>query len=143
MTIFGDLIDEIKEKYSYKISYLTVAKYDYEQYLKTIESSTVTIQPDLNIQLTHKVKKKLKISCNILFTQSLFSDVLNCVSFSPEKWDLLVNKSKETSQHIGAEIKKIKPSTESNDLRVTDFTKITKKKMEFEPLLNFGDLIDK
>lgn len=37
-------------------------------------------------------------------------------SFSPEKRQLLLKISKESSQHIGAEIK---PSNESNDLRVT------------------------
>ena len=58
--MFGDLIDEIKQKKSYKISYLRVAKYDYEQYLKTIENSTVTIQPKLNIELTDTDKKEVE-----------------------------------------------------------------------------------
>ena len=58
--MFGDLIDEIKQKQSYKISYLRVAKYDYEQYLKTIENSTVTIQPKLNIELTDTDKKEVE-----------------------------------------------------------------------------------
>ena len=62
-------------------------------------------------------------------------DVHNCVSFSPEKRDLLVNISKESSEHIGIEIKTFKPSTESNDLQGTDFTKIKKRKLEFEPRL--------
>ena len=47
----------------------------------------------------------------------------------------LVNISNESSQHIGVKIKKSKPSTESNDLQVTDFTKIKKRKLEFEPRL--------
>ena len=50
-------------------------------------------------------------------------DIHNCVSFSSKKRDLLVNISNESSQHIGVEIKKFKPSTESNDFQVTDFTK--------------------
>ena len=66
-------------------------------------------------------------------------DIHNCVSFSPEKRDLQVNISNESSEHIGVEIKKFKPSTESNDLQVTDFTKIKKRKLEFEPrLLNLN-----
>ena len=66
-------------------------------------------------------------------------DIHNFVSFSPVKWDLLVNISNASSQHIGVEIKKFKPSTESNDLQVTDFTKIKKRKLEFEPqLLNLN-----
>ena len=31
LTIFGDLIDEVNENSPYKISYLRVAKYDYER----------------------------------------------------------------------------------------------------------------
>ena len=66
-------------------------------------------------------------------------DIHNCVSFSLEKQDLLFNISNESSQHIGVEIKKFKPSTESNDLQVTNFTKIKKRKLEFEPrLLNLN-----
>ena len=66
-------------------------------------------------------------------------DIHNFVSFSPVKWDLLVNISNASSQHIGVEIKKFKPSTESNDLQVTDFTKIKKRKLAFEPrLLNLS-----
>ena len=66
-------------------------------------------------------------------------DIHNCVSFSPEKRDLLVNISNAPSQHIDVETKKFKPSTESNDLQVTDFTKIKKRKLEFEPrLLNLN-----
>ena len=117
-------------------------------------------------------KVHVLISCNILFTQFLFSenairryvydvskvnlaknrktkyfnftiqteeDIHNCVSFSPEKRDLLVNISNESSEHIVVEIKKFKPSTESNDLQVTDFTKINKRKLEFKPrLLNLN-----
>ena len=49
-------------------------------------------------------------------------DIHDCVSFSSEKRDLLVNISNESSQHFGAEIKKVKSSTESNDFQVTDFT---------------------
>lgn len=59
-------------------------------------------------------------------------EIHNCVSFSP---DLLANISKESSQHIGGEIKKFKPSTVSNDLRVIHFTKIKKRKLEFKPQL--------
>ena len=62
-------------------------------------------------------------------------DIHNCVSFSPKKQDLLVNISNESSHHIGVEIKRFKPSTEFNDLQVTDFTKIKKRKLEFEPRL--------
>ena len=57
-------------------------------------------------------------------------EIHKCVSFSP---DLLANISKESSQHIGGEIKKFKPSTVSNDLRVIHFTKIKKRKLEFKP----------
>ena len=53
-------------------------------------------------------------------------NVYSYVRFSPKKRDLLVSISKEPSRHSGADIKKFKPSTESNSLRVTDFTK-TKK----------------
>lgn len=56
--------------------------------------------------------------------------VYNCVSFSPEKWQLLLKISKELSQHIGAEIES---SNESNDIRVTYFTKIKKRKLKFGP----------
>ena len=52
LTLFDDHIDEVNENSSYTISYLGVAKYEYERYLKTTESSTVIIQPDLNIELT-------------------------------------------------------------------------------------------
>ena len=62
-------------------------------------------------------------------------DVHNCVSFSPEKRDLVLNVSKESSQHVDLKIKKIKRRTEFNDLQVTDFTKIKKRKLEFEPRL--------
>ena len=60
MTIFGDLIDEVNENFSYEISYLRDAKYDYELYVKTTESSTVIIQPDLNIELTDIDKKEVE-----------------------------------------------------------------------------------
>ena len=60
MTIFGDLIDEVNENFSYEISYLRDAKYDYELYFKTTESSTVIIQPDLNIELTDIDKKEVE-----------------------------------------------------------------------------------
>ena len=52
LALFDDHIDEVNENSSYTISYLGVAKYEYERYLKTTESSTVIIQPDLNIELT-------------------------------------------------------------------------------------------
>ena len=66
-------------------------------------------------------------------------DIHNCVSFLPEKRDHLVYKSNESSQHIGLEIKKFKLSTESNDFEVTDFTKIKKRKLEFDSrLLNLN-----
>ena len=52
LTLFDDHIDEVNENSSYTISYLGVAKYEYERYPKTTESSTVIIQPDLNIELT-------------------------------------------------------------------------------------------
>ena len=69
MRIFGDLIDEVNENSSYNISYLRVAKYDYERYLKTTESSTVIIHPDLNIKLTDIDKKEVEnISTNIKVT---------------------------------------------------------------------------
>ena len=57
------------------------------------------------------------------------------VSFPPKKCDLFVNTSKTSSQHNGAEIKKIKPSNESNDLQVTDLIKFKKQKLKFEPFL--------
>lgn len=44
--------------------------------------------------------------------------------FHPEKEDLLLNIFKESSQHVGVEIKEFKPSTESSNVQVTDFTKI-------------------
>ena len=42
LTMFGDLIGEVKEKPAYKISYLRVAKCDYEVYLKTFNSNNLT-----------------------------------------------------------------------------------------------------
>ena len=68
-----------------------------------------------------------KAEKKIIFIIRTEEDVHNCVSFSPEKRDLLVNISKESSEHIGIEIKTFKPSTESNDLQLTDFTKIKKR----------------
>ena len=66
-------------------------------------------------------------------------DIHNCISFSPEKRELLVNVPSESSEHTSVEIKKFRPSPESNDLQVTDFTKIKKRKLEFEPqLLNLN-----
>lgn len=59
MITFGDLIDEVKQKSSYKISCLEVAKHEYERYSKTRESSIVTIQLDLNVQLTDIDKKEV------------------------------------------------------------------------------------
>ena len=74
MTIFAHLIDEVKEKSFRKISYLKVAKYDYERYFKTTESSTVTIQPDLNIELKDIDKKEVgNISTNIKVTVQVTS----------------------------------------------------------------------
>ena len=40
--MFGDIIGEVKEKPAYKISYLRVAKCDYEVYLKTFNSNNST-----------------------------------------------------------------------------------------------------
>lgn len=57
--MFGDLTDEVKQKSSYKISCLEVAKHEYERYSKTRESSIVTIQLDLNVQLTDIDKKEV------------------------------------------------------------------------------------
>lgn len=42
-------------------------------------------------------------------------EIHKCVSFSP---DLLANISKESSQHIGIKIKKIKSSTKSDALQI-------------------------
>ena len=82
LTIFGDLIDEVSENSSYKISYLRVAKYDYERYLKTTESSTVIIQPDLNIELTDIDKREVEnISTNIKVTVQVTS--VDLKSFIP------------------------------------------------------------
>ena len=54
----------------------------------------------------------------------------------------LVNVSNVSSEHTGVEIKKFKSSPESNDLQVTDFTKIKKRKLEFEPrLINITKII--
>ena len=58
LTMFGDLINQ--EKSSYNISYLRVAKYDYEWYLNIRESSTVSIQCDLNTELTDIDKKEVE-----------------------------------------------------------------------------------
>ena len=49
-------------------------------------------------------------------------DIHNCQLFN----------RKESSQHIGVKIKKIKSSTKSDALQVTDFTKIKKQKLELE-----------
>ena len=69
LTIFGDLTDEVNENSFYKISHLRVAKYDYEWYLKTTESSTVIICLDLNIELTDLDKKEVEsISTNVKLT---------------------------------------------------------------------------
>ena len=59
-------------------------------------------------------------------------DTYNWVSILPEKRDHLVYISNESSQHIGLEKKKFKLSTESNDFQGTDFTKIKKRKLEFD-----------
>ena len=61
LKLFDDHIDEVNENSSYKISYLGVAKYDYERYLKTTESSTVIIQPDLNIEVGNFSTKVWKL----------------------------------------------------------------------------------
>ena len=83
MTIFAHLIDEVKEKSFRKISYLKVAKYDYERYFKTTESSTVTIQPDLNIELKDIDKKEVgNISTNIKVTVQVTS--LDLKMFIPQ-----------------------------------------------------------
>ena len=82
LTIFGDLIDEVNENSSYKISHLRVAKYDYERYLKTTERSTVKIQPDLNIELADEDKKEVdNISTNIKVTIQVTS--VDLKSFIP------------------------------------------------------------
>ena len=77
LTIFGDLIDEVNENFSYKISCLRVAKYEYKRYLKTTENSTVIIQPDLNTELTDVDKKEVEnISTNIKVTiQVILADL--------------------------------------------------------------------
>ena len=80
--MFGDLIDEIKEKSSYEISYERVAEYDHEQYLKTIENSTITIQHDLNVKLTDTDRKEVgNISTNIKVTVQVAS--MDLKSFIP------------------------------------------------------------
>ena len=72
LTMFGDLINQ--EKSSYNISYLRVAKYDYEWYLNIRESSTVSIQCDLNTELTDIDKKEVeKKSTNIKVTVQVTS----------------------------------------------------------------------
>ena len=82
LTIFGDLIDEVNENSPYKISYLRVAKYDYERQLKTTENSTVIIQPDLNIELTDADKKEVEsISTKIKVTIQVTS--VDLKSFIP------------------------------------------------------------
>ena len=68
------------------------------------------------------VKKRKKRCFNFIIQTE--QDIHNCVSFSSEKRDLFFNISNGPSQHIGVETKKFKPSTESNDLQVTDYTKI-------------------
>ena len=50
---FGDLTDKVIEKSVCKISYVRVAKYHFKRYLKTTENSSVTVQPDLNIEVTN------------------------------------------------------------------------------------------
>ena len=82
-TAITKFIDEINKKSSYKSSYLRVAKYDHEQYLKTIEGSTVTIQPDLNIELTEIDKKEVEnILINIKVTIQVTS--LSCSNCSKD-----------------------------------------------------------
>ena len=82
LTLFGNLIDEIKENSSYKISHLQVAKYDYGRYLKTTKGSTVKIQPDLNIELTEEDKKEVdNILTNIKVTIEVTS--VDLKSFIP------------------------------------------------------------
>ena len=61
------------------------------------------------------VKKRKKKCFNFIIQTE--QDIHNCVSFSSEKRDLFFNIS-------NVETKKFKPSTESNDLQVTDYTKI-------------------
>ena len=64
------------------MSYLRVAKYDHEWCLKSPESSTVTIQPDLNIELTDIDKKEVE---NILTNFKVIVQVksVELKSFSP------------------------------------------------------------
>lgn len=82
-TAITKFIDEINKKSSYKSSCLRVAKYDHEQYLKTIEGSTVTIQPDLNIELTEIDKKEVEnILINIKVTIQVTS--LSCSNCSKD-----------------------------------------------------------
>ena len=82
MTIIGDLIDEVNENSSYKISYLQAAKYDYEWYLKTTERLTVINHLDFNIELIELDKKEAEgISTNIKVTIQVKSGDLK--SFIP------------------------------------------------------------
>ena len=61
------------------------------------------------------------------FIRQTEKNIRNCVSFSSKKRDFLVNISNESSQRIGVEIKKFKPSTKFNDLQMInlDITKIS------------------
>ena len=80
--MLGDIINEVKQKSSYKMSYLTVAKYDYQRFLKTTESSVRTIQPDVDNELTDIDKKEVEnISTNNKLTVQVTS--VDLKSFSP------------------------------------------------------------
>ena len=49
LEIFGDLID--------KVTYLRVAIYHFKRYLKTTDNLSITVQPDLNIEVTSKKRR--------------------------------------------------------------------------------------
>ena len=86
-----------------------------------------------NLRLCIWWKKKIEKNRKTNFPNFITheeEDVHHCVSLSFKKLYLLVK-----------EIKKVKPSTESNDLRVTDFTKNKKRKLGFEPQLRNVDII--
>ena len=51
-TLFGDLIDKVKEYTGYSMTYQRADKYNNVRYLKTTESTTFTPNDDINVAVT-------------------------------------------------------------------------------------------
>ena len=53
-TLFGDLIDKVKEGTGYLMTYLRVGKFNNVQHLKTIESTAFTPNDDINVAVMER-----------------------------------------------------------------------------------------